>query len=80
LLTSQPSEDIYDCKPRIKEAKIRSIPMIFTIIHISVEVFDEIHHRVVGGKIVQRTDVGFVKMFMQVSMEVSLHIPNCKKD
>jgi len=54
--------------------EVGSISMIPTMVRISVWVFDEVHHRVVGGKIIQRIDVGVVKMLMQVFMKISLHI------
>jgi len=54
--------------------EVGSISMIPTMVRISVWVFDEVHHRVVGGKIIQRIDVGVVKVLMQVFMKISLHV------
>jgi len=56
----------------MKEAQIGSIPMIFAMVRISVQVFDEIQHKVVVGKIIQRTDAGVVKMLMQVFTKISV--------
>ena len=48
--------------------------MIFMMILKSIQVFDETHHGVVKGKVVQRANVRVVKMLVQVLVEVPLYV------
>jgi len=48
--------------------------MIFVTIIKSVQVFNEIHHRVARGKIVQRTDVGVVKMVTEKEGKIMSYV------